>query len=56
MSSAEIHLRHSAKKVRDYTVDRDEQVRLLRAEGYTLRALAEMTKLSHTAIAKICAR
>jgi hypothetical protein len=45
-----------AKKARTATEKRDHWIREARSEGRTLRAIAEATGLSHTAIAKILAR
>lgn len=45
-----------AAKAQEATVRRDEAIRDLRAEGASLRAIAELADLSHTAIAKILAR
>lgn len=45
-----------AKKAREATVRRDEAIRAMRAEAAPLRDIAEAAGLSHTAVAKICAR
>lgn len=45
-----------ARKAREATKRRDEAIRAMRAEGATLRAIAEAASLSHTAVAKILAR
>lgn len=45
-----------SRKAREATLHRDEAIRAMRAEGATLRAIAEAAGLTHTAIAKILAR
>lgn len=45
-----------ARKAREATARRDEEIRRMRADGATLRAIAEAAGLTHTAIAKILAR
>lgn len=45
-----------AQKARKATERRDDLIRQMRAEGATLRAIAEVAGLTHTAIAKILAR
>lgn len=45
-----------ARKAREATGRRDEEIRRMRAEGSTLRAIAEAAGLTHTAIAKIVNR
>jgi hypothetical protein len=49
-------LASQAKKAREATLRRDELIRQMRAEGSTLRAIAEVAGLTHTAIVKILAR
>ena len=39
-----------------WTDKRDRLIRSARADGYSLRAIADAAGLTHTAIAKICAR
>lgn len=45
-----------ARKAREATTRRDDEIRRMRDEGATLRAIAEAASLSHTAVAKIIAR
>lgn len=45
-----------SRKAREATLRRDEAIRAMRAEGATLRAIAEAAGLTHTAIAKILGR
>jgi len=45
-----------AKKAREATARWDEEIRRMRSEGATLRAIAEAANLSHTAVAKILGR
>lgn len=45
-----------AKKAREAAVRRDAAIRDMRAEGATLRAIAEAAGLSHTAVARIVAK
>jgi hypothetical protein len=45
-----------SRKAREATLRRDEAIRAMRAEGATLRAIAESAGLTHTAIAKILSR
>jgi hypothetical protein len=45
-----------ADKAREATVQRDEAIHRMRAEGSTLRAIAEAAGLTHTAVAKILGR
>jgi len=45
-----------ARKAREATARRDAEIRRMRAEGASLRAIAEAAGLTHTAIAKIIAR
>lgn len=47
---------HFANEARAWTSMRDEAIRQMRAEGASLRAIAEAAGLTHTAIAKILAR
>lgn len=49
-------LASQARKAREATARRDLLIRQLRAEGATLRAIAEAAGMSHTAVAKIVAR
>jgi DNA invertase Pin-like site-specific DNA recombinase len=50
------NLASQARKAREATARRDELIRSMRAEGATLRAIAEAAGLTHTAVAKILAR
>jgi len=54
MSAKELAL--WAKKAREATARRDDLIRQMRAEGSTLRSIAEAAGLTHTAVAKILAR
>lgn len=45
-----------SRKAREATLRRDQEIRRMRDEGATLRAIAEAAELTHTAIAKILAR
>lgn len=45
-----------SRKAKEATIRRDEEIRQMRAEGATLRAIATAAELSHAAIAKILAR
>jgi lambda repressor-like predicted transcriptional regulator len=45
-----------SRKAREATLRRDGAIRAMRAEGATLRAIAEAAGLTHTAIAKILSR
>lgn len=45
-----------ARKAREATLRRDEAIRVMHAEGATLRAIGEAAGLSHTAIRKILDR
>lgn len=45
-----------SRKAREATLRRDQEIRRMRAEGATLRAIAEAAGLTHTAIAKILGR
>lgn len=45
-----------ARKAREATKRRNAAIRQMRAEGSTLRAIAEAASLTHTAVAKIIAR
>ena len=45
-----------AKKAREATARRDDAIRRMRGEGASLRDIAQVAELSHTAIAKILAR
>lgn len=45
-----------ARKAREATARRDKAIRAMRAEGASLRAIADAASLSHTAVAKILAR
>jgi hypothetical protein len=49
-------LAFQAKKAREATARRDELIHQMRAEGSTLRAIAEAAGLTHTAVAKIVSR
>lgn len=49
-------VRRWARKAAEATVRRDEAIHAMRAEGASLRAIADAAELSHTAIAKILAR
>jgi len=46
-------LANAAAKAREWTVRRDELIRAQLRRGVTLRAIAEVVDLSHTAIMKI---
>lgn len=46
-------LASQAHKAREATLRRDELIHQMRAEGATLRAIAEAAGLTHTAVAKI---
>lgn len=43
-----------SRKAREATERRDEEIRKMRASGYSLRQIADLADLSHTAIANIC--
>ena len=45
-----------ARKAREATARRDEEIRRMRDEGATLRAIAEAAGLTHTGVAKILGR
>lgn len=45
-----------ANKAREATVQRDQAIERMRAEGASLRTIAEAAGLTHTAVAKILAR
>ena len=45
-----------ARKAQEATRNRDEAIRQMRANGATLRAIAEAAGLTHTAVAKILAK
>lgn len=45
-----------ARKAREATERRDAEIRQMRGEGASLRAIAEAAGMSHTAVAKILAR
>lgn len=45
-----------ARKAREATLHRDEAIVAMRAEGATLRAVADAAGLTHTAVAKILSR
>lgn len=45
-----------AKRARDATVQRDRAIQQMRAEGASLRTIAEAAGLTHTAVAKILSR
>lgn len=45
-----------ARKAREATARRDELIRAMRAEGATLRAIADSAGLTHPAIVKILAK
>jgi DNA invertase Pin-like site-specific DNA recombinase len=45
-----------AKRAREATARRDELIRQMRADGASLRAIAEVAGLSHMAISKIVNR
>lgn len=45
-----------AKKAREATARRDEEIRKMRTDGATLRAIADSAGLTHSAIARILAR
>lgn len=49
-------LRDAAEKAARWTVERDALIRRARAEGATLREVAEAVGLSHTAVSKIESR
>ena len=49
-------LASQSKRAREATARRDELIRLMRAEGATLRAIADAAGITHTAVAKILAR
>lgn len=49
-------LTKKADAVQSSVKARDKAIRAARNKGMTLRAIADETGLSHTAIAKICAR
>jgi len=49
-------LAFQAKRAREATERRDSLILQLRAEGVSLRAIAEIAGLSHTAIKKIVVR
>lgn len=50
------NLSSQAKKAREATARRDQLIRAMRDEGSTLRAIAEVAGLTHTAVAKILSR
>lgn len=56
MTAEERRLTKAAKQARESTKERDDRIRALAADGYTLRRIGELAGLSHTAIAKICTR
>lgn len=56
MTAAERELARAAAAVRAETATRDAQIRRLHANGRSLRFIAEIAGLSHSAIAKIVAR
>lgn len=49
-------LASQARKAREATARRDQLIRAVRDEGSTLRAIADVAGLTHTAVAKILAR
>lgn len=49
-------VKRNARKAREATEQRDAAIVRLRAEGASLRAIAEAAGLSHTAVAKIIDR
>lgn len=49
-------LASQARKAREAVSRRDQLIRQMRAEGATLRAIAEAAGVTHTAVAKILAR
>jgi hypothetical protein len=49
-------LRKASTNAREWTLERDALIRAMRAEDVPLRTIADVAGLSHTAIAKICAR
>lgn len=49
-------LKRWARTIQTATEHRDECIRELRAEGLSLREIAKLAGLTHTAIAKICQR
>ncbi len=55
LSVDDIFLTDAAEKAREWTETRNRMIREARAKGLTLRAIAELTGLTHTAIAKIAA-
>lgn len=55
-TSAAAALASQAKKAREATVRRDQLIQQMRAEGASLRTIAEAAGLTHTAIARILKR
>jgi lambda repressor-like predicted transcriptional regulator len=56
MAPTGVELQRWSKKAREATERRDTLIRQMRAEGSTLRSIAEAAGLSHTAIVKIVSR
>lgn len=56
MSVHEMSLKRWARTIQTATQHRDECIRELRAEGMSLREIAKLADLTHTAVAKILAR
>lgn len=55
-SVAELTAASWAGRAREATIHRDESIRDMRDEGASLRRIAEVTGLSHSAVAKILAK
>ena len=53
---AENEVRRWAHRAREATTYRDQWIRTMRADGASLRAIAEVAGLSHMAISKIVAK
>jgi hypothetical protein len=49
-------LRKASSNAKEWTKERDDLIRAMRAEDVPLRTIADVAGLSHTAISKICAR